>query len=288
MDNKISSKTAAAMLNVNESTIKRWADSSILKCIRTPGGHRKFTIEDIRNYAEKYNAEHPALTDRLYYLPVKSNSDHQNLRLYAERIEKNLLKGNSKAVYDLLFAFFINKNHPSIIFDKVVKKSFENITGKYNSNKLGIEDEHIASNTMFQALILFENSIAPEKSYDRKIICCSLENELHSIGLQCLKIALSYSGYECIFPGTNLPYKNLLNLIKETKAGVVCISTSVCEENPEIQKHFKSLEKLSVKNNFSLFIGGSNTNTRLLKNNVFNSSIEEMLKRLKQKYGKQK
>lgn len=283
MENTISSKTAAAMLNVNESTIKRWADSSILKCIRTPGGHRKFSIEEIRNHAKKYNADHPALTDRLYSLPPQSYFDQQNLQMYAARIEKNLLKGNSKAVYDLMFTLFIRKNHPAKIFDNVVKKSFENITIKYNSHKIGIENEHIASNTMFQALIRFENSITQGKSNNRKVICCSLENELHCIGLQCLKIALHYSGYNCIFPGTNLPLRNLLNLIEETKPEIVCISTSIYEENPVLQKQLKSLEKLSKKNKFLLSVGGSNSNTNNLADNVFNSSIEEMLRRLKQK-----
>lgn len=284
MNNIISSKTAAAILNVNESTIKRWADSNFIKCIRTPGGHRKFSIEEIRNHAKKYNIEHPALNEKFYALPAQSNIKQHNFQLYATKIERNLLKGNSKAVHDILFMLFIQKVHPAKIFDLVVKKSFKIISEKYTANELGVEDEHIASNTMLSALSQFENSIIPRKSNNRKVICCSLENEFHGIGLQCLKIAFLYSGYNCIFPGTNLPLKNLLNLIKETKPEIVCLSTSIPEENQVIQKQLEKLEKMSKQYNFSLFVGGNNSNTHKLPDNVFYNSIEEMLRRISAKW----
>ncbi len=283
MNNIISSKTAAAILNVNESTIKRWADSNIIKCIRTPGGHRKFSVEEIRIYAKKYNIEHPALNGKFYNLPAQSNIKQYNLFLNANKVEKYLLKGNSKAVYEILFRLFIQKVHPAIIFDQVVRESFIIIGDKYEADELGVEDEHIASNTMLSALSRFENTIVPRKSNNRKVICCSLENEFHGIGLQCIKIAFLYSGYHCIFPGTNLPFKNLLNLIKETKPEIVCISTSIPDENQVIQKQLENLEKMSKENNFSLFAGGNNSNSHKLPDNVFYNSIEEMFRRINSK-----
>ena len=50
----ISSKDASEILGVNISTLKRWTDNGTLKCSKTAGGHRKFTIQHIRDYY-KYN-----------------------------------------------------------------------------------------------------------------------------------------------------------------------------------------------------------------------------------------
>ena len=38
---------ACEILGVNESTVRRWADSGEIRCFRTPGGHRRFAEADL-------------------------------------------------------------------------------------------------------------------------------------------------------------------------------------------------------------------------------------------------
>ncbi len=38
---------ACEILGVNESTVRRWADSGEIQCFRTPGGHRRFAESDL-------------------------------------------------------------------------------------------------------------------------------------------------------------------------------------------------------------------------------------------------
>ena len=40
---------ACKLLGVNESTLRRWADAGHVRSFRTPGGHRRFSEEDLRN-----------------------------------------------------------------------------------------------------------------------------------------------------------------------------------------------------------------------------------------------
>lgn len=39
---------ACRLLNVDESTLRRWADAGQVRTFRTPGGHRRFAEEDVR------------------------------------------------------------------------------------------------------------------------------------------------------------------------------------------------------------------------------------------------
>jgi excisionase family DNA binding protein len=39
---------ACRLLNVDESTLRRWADAGQVRTFRTPGGHRRFADEDVR------------------------------------------------------------------------------------------------------------------------------------------------------------------------------------------------------------------------------------------------
>ena len=46
----LSSNVVAEIHGVNISTLKRWTDSGIIECSRTAGGHRKFTMQHVRDY----------------------------------------------------------------------------------------------------------------------------------------------------------------------------------------------------------------------------------------------
>ncbi len=43
----VSLARAKQILGVNESTVRRWADSNKIRSFRTPGGHRRFAEEDL-------------------------------------------------------------------------------------------------------------------------------------------------------------------------------------------------------------------------------------------------
>ena len=46
----LSSKNVAEILGINISTLKRWTDNGTLECTKTAGGHRKFTMQNVREY----------------------------------------------------------------------------------------------------------------------------------------------------------------------------------------------------------------------------------------------
>ena len=46
----LNSKEVANILGINISTLKRWTDNGTIKCKKTPGGHRKFTMQHVREY----------------------------------------------------------------------------------------------------------------------------------------------------------------------------------------------------------------------------------------------
>jgi excisionase family DNA binding protein len=49
-----STKAVAALLLVDVTTVRRWADAGKLKCFRTPGGHRRFTQSQVSDFIQKY------------------------------------------------------------------------------------------------------------------------------------------------------------------------------------------------------------------------------------------
>lgn len=73
---------ACEILGVNESTVRRWADSGEIRCFRTPGGHRRFAEGDLVAMTQGGNT---------------ARSEHELESAAVSRIRRQLHGGNSHA-----------------------------------------------------------------------------------------------------------------------------------------------------------------------------------------------
>ena len=76
---------ACKLLGVNESTLRRWADAGHVRSFRTPGGHRRFSEDDLRSLV----AGQAATAEQEPYTAIS------NLAL--SRIRRRLQRGRSHA-----------------------------------------------------------------------------------------------------------------------------------------------------------------------------------------------
>ncbi len=62
----LSTSEAARHLGVSLSTVRRWSDAGHLRGYRTPGGQRRFTVEQLDAFLESLQgaSHHPASPDR--------------------------------------------------------------------------------------------------------------------------------------------------------------------------------------------------------------------------------
>ena len=89
----LNSKEVSEILGVNISTLKRWTDSGKLDCVKTAGGHRKFTLQHVRNYYKSNgdgfksnilafeNKKHKTLYDLI------NKQDYKSLSIKASRLQ---------------------------------------------------------------------------------------------------------------------------------------------------------------------------------------------------------
>jgi excisionase family DNA binding protein len=52
---------AARMLGIHPATLRRWADAGEVDCMLTPGGHRRFAEENIREFEQKHGQKRQQL-----------------------------------------------------------------------------------------------------------------------------------------------------------------------------------------------------------------------------------
>ncbi len=83
------SSTAAKLLGVTPRTVQLWADSGIIPSWKTPGGHRRYSLKDVKLLAEEVQKEQslPETVGEKRPLRIQVIEDEQSLqRLYARTI----------------------------------------------------------------------------------------------------------------------------------------------------------------------------------------------------------
>lgn len=258
MQYTISSKKAAHYFNVNESTVKRWADSGILKCFKTAGGHRKFKLSDLKKHAEENNFH----TTNLLFVENEPKGKtvliRRNYNDLNRNLEKYILNGDTVKTFDFLYTLYFNGYSIEEIFDRIVKITMQSIGEKWAAKTLSIENEHIATNTIISSLHQFERVIQKNKSNKKSVICAGLENEYHETGILCVKIALAAFGWNVIYPGINLPVENLSELILKNKPNLICLSTTYISDFENYEKKLNEIKKICDMSGTLLIIGGVN------------------------------
>jgi excisionase family DNA binding protein len=87
-DRFYSTAELARVCGVSISTIKRWTDAGLLRCVRTPGGHRKFRVQDVAEATRRLGlaaadagAAGAAQIDELALLLLQGNTSGMTARL---------------------------------------------------------------------------------------------------------------------------------------------------------------------------------------------------------------
>jgi excisionase family DNA binding protein len=233
----LSTKEVAALLNVTETTVKRWAESKRIPCNKTLGGHRKFLLSDIQNFAEKNSfpitgiIPPPALTQKQMER-LEFGLFSKNYSIVSEIFLDEALQGDREGMEKLLL--FLHRNQvPFInIIDNVIHPALVRVGLLWEDGKLEIDKEHRASEAVKEILIRLGSILYHKHSNNLSVVCTAVEGEHHDIGIYSIAYALEVEGWQLTNLGSNTPFDSLKQYIKKYKPDLVCISATA----PAIKK----------------------------------------------------
>ena len=119
----LSSNDVAEILGINISTLKRWTENGTLSCSKTAGGHRKFTMQHVRDYykTNKNSDKNFGLgLEKLEHKTVYeliNKSDYQEL---AKVLADASLESNEVTVNNIINGAYMKGVSASIICDEIV------------------------------------------------------------------------------------------------------------------------------------------------------------------------
>lgn len=238
-----STRLVAKRLKVSEATVKRWSDDGLLSCYRTPGGHRKFSPQDVSAFVatrhfdpERGVGAQTGRSDDALALMVAGDTNE----LFA--LSRRLL-GNGVPLENLL--------------DEVFTRALVELGERWACGSLGVADEHTASSTVIATLSRLEPLVSARAMTGSAVSAC-LSGERHDIAARMAALLLMSRGFRCATPGADVPADSLAQLIRQRNATVVTLSASAASVpaatlESELSGLLRHLRGVPVR----VFVGGS-------------------------------
>lgn len=278
----LSTADVARLFDVTETTVKRWADCGTLKCQKTPGGHRKFEIRFIMEFAE---------TNRFEPVGVLSLPESDGLgpaiqfavlrRDFPPLVDAFVEKALSREAGTLasFFSYLYEHRIPLCdIYDRVLAPGMGVIGERWSRGEIGVDQEHSATYQSLDAIALLQRLIFTHPPVGKSAICACLDGEAHELGLRCASNIFESAGWTSYYFGARTPHDALIRAIGRLRPNVVTISMTWHQPESPADPHLEEVATASRAVGAQLVLGGKGaprgTSGESLCDAVLNSSKE--------------
>lgn len=122
------------------------------------------------------------------------------------------------------------------IYDDILKKSLYNIGEMWETGKITVATEHLASAIVETILSEVYFKIITQNKINKTVVLACTENEFHQIGIKMVSDIFEKNGWHIHFSGTNTTTDELISSIESIRPDVLAISLSIPFNLPTLEK----------------------------------------------------
>jgi excisionase family DNA binding protein len=251
----LSTRQVAQLLGVGEATIKRWADAGEIDCFRTPGGHRKFRLRDLTSFVQtrEYDAAGPLPT------PLPAGADEAG-DLAVDHFESAALRGDTAALVAQLAAMCLRGYELAELFDDLVAPALRRIGDRWAGSKLSVAEEHVASQTVIDAIAraqpLAEPPGEPVRPDRGVAVVAAAAGEQHDIGARMAACLLRARGFEVLAPLAQTPARDLAELLVRSRASLVVLCSTAPADLRAVEEQARVAVAAARQTGARVIVGG--------------------------------
>ena len=263
----ISSYQVADILGINISTLKRWTDSGKITCEKTAGGHRRFTLKNIRDY---YNSNGKLSSD-LGSGFSKDSSDNilklienRNFKRLATHVANYSLKSDYQTIYTIISGLYMINVPIEELLDYVIEPASIKIEDFLKDRKISHPEAYMARNLITRSTNTLLINPDRDNSFDKSALCVNFENNIPDLGVVMAEVLLSNQGYNVYNTGSHAKLGNLKNLILKNNINMMlfylcdqqCCNAVISEHISKTEEQIKELIVFSKTLGVKIYFGG--------------------------------
>lgn len=228
MESLLSTTQTARILGVAAASVKRWADSGLLSCVRTVGGHRRFRTSDV----EAFRA---SPREGWVEFLLRVDDVHQvHARLLSERARHASWSETAESLI------------PAIV----------DLGLRWERGEIRVLDEHLASERLARGLSRAVESIPVVENAPLALLATS-DDEDHTLGLSLSETVLREAGLATRWAGRRMPAGELAEALDLGDVDVVVVVASSLRTASSLGKAARILGAAGRRASMPVVLGGS-------------------------------
>lgn len=258
----LNSKEVSGILGINISTLKRWTDSGKLGCEKTAGGHRKFTMQHVRDY---YKNNSNSLKGEALSLETKDHKkvygliNQQDYKQLAILLADSSLKSDDSTVGTIVNGLYMNGTPVADLFDFVVDVAGSIVENKLKQDQIVHTDAYLSRKLITRSVDGLNRNKPNGNSNGKNALCVNFEDNLPDIGVVMSEVLMRHNGYNVFNSGSHAQLGELSEIIINRNIDIVLFylcnlqcCNAVVEENvsktvKQIYDSIKIAEKLEIQ-----------------------------------------
>jgi methanogenic corrinoid protein MtbC1 len=258
----LNSKEVSGILGINISTLKRWTDSGKLGCEKTAGGHRKFTMQHVRDY---YKNNSNSLKGEALSLETKDHKkvygliNQQDYKQLAILLADSSLKSDDSTVGTIVNGLYMNGTPVADLFDFVVDVAGNIVENKLKQDQIVHTDAYLSRKLITRSVDGLNRNKPNGNSNGKNALCVNFEDNLPDIGVVMSEVLMRHNGYNVFNSGSHAQLGELSEIIINRNIDIVLFylcnlqcCNAVVEENvsktvKQIYDSIKIAEKLEIQ-----------------------------------------
>ena len=281
----LSSKDTANILGINISTLKRWTDSGKIKCEKTAGGHRKFTMQHIRGYYKSFSDSSKNISlgienkEQKFLYGLINDRDYKEL---AQNLVASSLKADELSVRTIVNGLYMNGVPIPDLLDYVIDVAGHIVELQLKTNKIDHTDAYLSRNVITRSVDSLNND-QPNGSFNGKnALCVNFEDNLPDIGVVMSEVLLRNNGFNVYNTGSHAELGDLKKIIKNRKINLLlfylcdlqCCNAIVEKNINKTKNQIIEIVTLAKKINTKVIFGGEGLKLlKGVKNQIGNSFL---------------
>ena len=231
----VSAGEAARRLGVAPATIQRWVDRGLLQAERTPGGHRRIHVTELRRLIAANRGSEP-VAPLAFWLNALMSGD-------AGKVKAALIAGREMAGGFAQTA-------------DAVAAALAEIGRRWEAGACAIFEERAASEALRRgAASCMSEMHAGENAPSTALL--TVEGERHTLGLSLAELVFAEAGWRTCWIGEGPPLADLATLVTALKPSRIACSASGASAPADVANYQAALMRLAEGSGARLVLAGS-------------------------------
>jgi MerR family transcriptional regulator, light-induced transcriptional regulator len=167
-----------------------------------------------------------------------------------------ILSGNRQAALDVIDGA-LNDGHSHInMYIEVFAESLHRVGELWEMNQVSIAREHMATAITQHGIAMMYPRMEPPQVKRGSMVVTGVCGEMHQVGANLVADAMEAQGWDVRFLGSDVPPSAVLEVLVESKAQVLCISTTIVANLPAVADLLRTVRGKLQDNAPRIVLGG--------------------------------